>query len=56
MIHSVEKIVSFISGIFTLEPGDVSLTGTPSGVGQVQSGDIMEAEVASVGRLKIFVQ
>ena len=56
MIHSVEAIVSYISGIFTLEPGDVILTGTPAGVGQVHSGDVMEAEVISVGSLKIFIQ
>jgi 5-carboxymethyl-2-hydroxymuconate isomerase len=56
MIHSVEAVISYISGIFTLEPGDVILTGTPAGVGQVQSGDVMEAEVTSVGSLKIFIQ
>lgn len=56
MIHAVEAIISYASGIFTLEPGDVILTGTPAGVGQVLSGDVMEAEVASVGRIKIFIQ
>lgn len=56
MIHRVPQIVSYISGIFTLEPGDVILTGTPSGVGQVGAGDVMEAEISGVGRLKILVQ
>jgi len=56
MIHRVPQIVAHISGIFTLEPGDVILTGTPSGVGRVQAGDVMEAEIAGVGSLKIFVQ
>lgn len=56
MIHSVEAIVSYISGIFTLEPGDVILTGTPAGVGQVRSGDVMKAEVTSVGSLKISIR
>lgn len=56
MIHSIEEIISYISGIFTLEPGDVILTGTPSGVGQVRSGDVMDAEIPSVGRLTISVQ
>ena len=41
---------------FTLEPGDVILTGTPAGVGQVVAGDVMEAEIEGVGRLKINVQ
>ena len=56
MIHRVPQIVSHISGIFTLEPGDVILTGTPSGVGPVKGGDVMEAEIAGVGRLKVFVR
>lgn len=55
MIHRVPQIVSYISGIFTLEPGDVILTGTPAGVGQVQAGDVMEAGISGVGTLKIPV-
>ena len=56
MIHRMPQIVSHISGIFTLEPGDVILTGTPSGVGQVSGGDVMEAEISGVGTLKISVR
>lgn len=56
MIHRVPQIVSYISGIFTLEPGDVILTGTPAGVGKVEPGDVMEAEISSVGTLKALVQ
>jgi len=56
MIHRVPQIVSHISAIFTLEPGDVILTGTPAGVGPVRAGDAMEAEISGVGRLKITVR
>lgn len=56
MIQSVTSVISYISGIFTLEPGDVILTGTPSGVSRVKPGDVMEAEVSPVGKLRIFVQ
>jgi 5-carboxymethyl-2-hydroxymuconate isomerase len=56
MIHRVPQIISYISGIFTLEAGDVILTGTPSGVGQVKAGDIMEADITDVGRLKVSVR
>jgi len=56
MIHCVTRIVSHISGIFTLEPGDVILTGTPAGVGRVCAGDVMEAGIESVGRITIPVQ
>ncbi|MBC7961948.1 MAG: fumarylacetoacetate hydrolase family protein, partial [Steroidobacteraceae bacterium] len=45
-----------ISGIFTLEPGDVILTGTPAGVGPVRAGDVMEAGIETVGRLTVNVQ
>jgi 2-keto-4-pentenoate hydratase/2-oxohepta-3-ene-1,7-dioic acid hydratase in catechol pathway len=56
MIHRVPQIVAHISAIFTLEPGDVILTGTPAGVGQVVAGDVMEAEIEGVARLAIRVQ
>ena len=56
MIHRVPRIISHVSAIFTLEPGDVILTGTPAGVGQVVAGDVMEAEIEGVGRLRIGVQ
>lgn len=55
MINSVAKIISYLSGIFTLEEGDVILTGTPAGVGQVKSGDLMEAGIAGVGVVSVTV-
>ena len=51
MINKVPQIVSYISSIFTLEPGDVILTGTPAGVGKVAAGDVMKAEIVGVGAL-----
>jgi len=56
MIHRLPQIVSYISGIFTLEAGDVILTGTPAGVGQVVPGDQMLAEIENVATLSIYVQ
>jgi 2-keto-4-pentenoate hydratase/2-oxohepta-3-ene-1,7-dioic acid hydratase in catechol pathway len=56
MINRIPQIVAYISGIFTLEPGDVILTGTPAGVGQVREGDVMTAEIVSVGCLTIPVE
>jgi len=55
MINRIPQIIAHISAIFTLEPGDVILTGTPAGVGQVHAGDVMTAEIASVGCLTIPV-
>jgi len=45
MIHSVGEIVSFASQSLTLLPGDVILTGTPSGVGPIRAGDELEARI-----------
>jgi 5-carboxymethyl-2-hydroxymuconate isomerase len=56
MIHRVLEIVSHMSGIFTLEPGDVILTGTPAGVGPIVSGDRVVAEISGVGSLEVGVR
>ena len=56
MIHRMPELISYISGIFTLEPGDLILTGTPAGVGPVRSGDLVVAEIAQVGRLSVTVR
>ncbi len=45
MIYSVAQIVSFASQSTTLVPGDLILTGTPSGVGPIRSGDQLEAKI-----------
>jgi 5-carboxymethyl-2-hydroxymuconate isomerase len=55
MINSVCKIISHLSTIFTLEPGDLILTGTPAGVGQIVSGDKLVAEIQGVGRVEVAV-
>ncbi len=51
LIHGVPELVSFISSIMTLEPGDVICTGTPKGVGRIVPGDEIAIEVEGVGRL-----
>ena len=52
MIHSVAQIISFVSQSLTLLPGDVILTGTPAGVGPIQAGDELEAEIDDWPRLR----
>jgi len=52
MIFNVFQLVSFISGIMTLMPGDIIITGTPSGVGELQAGDTVEVEIEEIGILK----
>jgi 2-keto-4-pentenoate hydratase/2-oxohepta-3-ene-1,7-dioic acid hydratase in catechol pathway len=52
MIYSVAQIVSFASQSLTLLPGDVILTGTPSGVGPIHAGDELEATINGWPRLR----
>jgi 2-keto-4-pentenoate hydratase/2-oxohepta-3-ene-1,7-dioic acid hydratase in catechol pathway len=51
MIFSIPEVLSFISHIMTLEPGDLVLTGTPAGVGPLVSGDKVEVEIIGVGKV-----
>jgi 2-keto-4-pentenoate hydratase/2-oxohepta-3-ene-1,7-dioic acid hydratase in catechol pathway len=55
MIFPCSVIVEFITSVMTLEPGDVILTGTPSGVGPLQSGDTVEVEIEGIGTLRNHV-
>lgn len=55
-IFNTATLVSFISGIMTLNPDDVILTGTPKGVGPLQIGDIVEVEIPGIGILLNYVR
>jgi fumarylpyruvate hydrolase len=55
LIWSIPEIISYLSGLFTLSPGDLIFTGTPSGVGSVVAGDRLVGEVEGVGRLELLV-
>jgi len=55
MIFSCATIVEFVTSVMTLEPGDVILTGTPCGVGPLQSGDIVEVQIEGIGVLRNHV-
>jgi len=56
IIYSIGKIIEFISKVMTLEPGDLILTGTPEGVGEIVAGDVLEAELGDICSLKIDVK
>ncbi|QXE89359.1 fumarylacetoacetate hydrolase family protein [Geomonas subterranea] len=56
MIHRIPELLSYLSSIFTLEPGDLVLTGTPAGVGPVKSGDRVVAGIAGVGSIEVSVR
>jgi 2-keto-4-pentenoate hydratase/2-oxohepta-3-ene-1,7-dioic acid hydratase in catechol pathway len=51
LIFPVPELVSYLSRVMTLEPGDVIMTGTPSGVGPMAKGDELAVEIEDIGRL-----
>ena len=52
LIFDVARLISFISHVMTLEPGDIISTGTPSGIGPLSHGDVVEVSVERIGTLE----
>ena len=52
MVFTIPEILAFVSKNFTLMPGDIIATGTPSGVGPLQPGDVVEVEIEKIGILR----
>ncbi|RKX26857.1 MAG: 2-hydroxyhepta-2,4-diene-1,7-dioate isomerase, partial [Candidatus Zixiibacteriota bacterium] len=55
MIFSVSYLVSYISSVMTLNPGDLISTGTPSGISPMKPGDKIEVRIENVGTLVNYV-
>ena len=51
MVFSIQRLIAFISSVMTLEPGDVIITGTPAGVGDLQAGDTVSITIEGLGTL-----
>ena len=56
LIYDIPRLIEYASGYYTLYPGDIILTGTPEGVGPVQDGDVMLAEIENIGSMSINVR
>ncbi len=56
LIFKIPYLIAFISEVMTLMPGDVIATGTPEGIGPVNSGDTIEIKVEGVGTIRNFVR
>jgi len=56
MIYSIQKIIAFVSTIMTLKKGDLILTGTPEGVGELFENDEIEARLGDICYLKVNVK
>jgi 2-keto-4-pentenoate hydratase/2-oxohepta-3-ene-1,7-dioic acid hydratase in catechol pathway len=52
LLFGISKLISFISAVMTLMPGDVIATGTPSGIGAMQAGDVVEIKIEGIGTLR----
>lgn len=52
MIFNVFQLVSFVSHVMTLLPGDIITTGTPSGIGKMRPGDVVEVRIEGIGGLR----
>jgi len=52
LIHKTADLVSFVSRVMTLRPGDVVATGTPAGVGPMRPGDVVEVRIERIGTLR----
>lgn len=56
MIFSIAQLISYISQYFTLEIGDLILTGTPAGVGPVKSNDIIEIGISDISKASFKIE
>ena len=55
MVLGVAELIAFASQFYTLEPGDVLMTGTPQGVGPIRPGDVLEASAHTLGQMRVTV-
>jgi len=51
MVFPIGMVLSYVSHVMTLEPGDIVATGTPAGVGPLKPGDVVEVEVVGVSKV-----
>jgi 2-keto-4-pentenoate hydratase/2-oxohepta-3-ene-1,7-dioic acid hydratase in catechol pathway len=51
LIHGIATLVSYVTAVMTILPGDVLLTGTPAGIGPLVSGDSVSVEIEGIGSL-----
>lgn len=51
MVFSIPFVIEYVTRFMTLEPGDIVATGTPDGIGPLRAGDVVEIEVAGVGKV-----
>lgn len=55
LVYDVQRLIEYASSMYTLYPGDIIMTGTPAGVGPVKPGDVLTAQIESIGRFEIRI-
>ena len=55
MLNKIDELVAFLSRVMTLERGDIIATGTPEGVSEIVTGDVVEAKIEKLGGLRVNV-
>jgi len=56
LVYGVPRLIEFTTSYYSVHPGDVIMTGTPSGVGPVKPGDVMAVEIEKVGRMEVSIR
>lgn len=56
LVYDVPRLIEFTTSYYSVQPGDVIMTGTPSGVGPVKPGDVMTVEIERVGRMDVAIR
>jgi 2-keto-4-pentenoate hydratase/2-oxohepta-3-ene-1,7-dioic acid hydratase in catechol pathway len=56
LIFTVPRLIEYASEHYTLEPGDIIMTGTPAGVGPIEPGDVLECRIDRIGTMSVAVR
>jgi 2-keto-4-pentenoate hydratase/2-oxohepta-3-ene-1,7-dioic acid hydratase in catechol pathway len=56
LVNDLPRLIEYASSFCTLYPGDIILTGTPTGIGPVVSGDVIDAGIAGIGSMRVEVR
>lgn len=55
LVYDIARLIEYASSMYTLQPGDVIMTGTPAGVGPVEPGDVLQAGIEGIGECSVRV-
>jgi 2-keto-4-pentenoate hydratase/2-oxohepta-3-ene-1,7-dioic acid hydratase in catechol pathway len=56
LVYDVQRLIEFTTSYYSVHPGDIIMTGTPSGVGPVKPGDVMAVEIEKIGRMEVPIR